>query len=635
MTATQRNRSALLHDSAGDPGMIATPTDRTSDPVAGGIDRLAAFDGLFLRAEHLDRIQSYARDLSCAVGQAAGSGVVYGFDVLVQDNELRVTPGLAVNRQGRPMRSGQMATVSLDNLVADPDGFWVVELVPESTPFGDETVYGVLCEDPCSGGASVRPFVSEGIRVRLTPDTAIGLDAIASVGRRGWLASRLFERERRNAGPWLTPVADPRVAALNSRPWNTGAPQPQGTSVPIAVLLRSGDAWEVDTWTARRETGDPWPVRVWQWRLGMRPSDVFVAQILQFQDLLTLRYPASSGHAAKQLRRRIEAQLAANVPELADYAPLLQSLQVAVESQARSLPDLGIDEVPPAGYLPIAGYDAVEAQVTTLLGEYVNLRFCRCRPDFVPHAVESVQHMDRIVLNDPGRVARVDVLVPVLDEGPSADTEAPHGWVAFVRRREADCGPPPTDPVEVYVVDDDSDQGVMRQVESGEVPYGAEFLTTTTYPPGTWAVPPRDVFDRLHRRIGSRKFVTLVGLASAEDRRPLAAVRAGMLVATFDDKMVRFKLKTALRSGGGVEAIVAVLSERRDRGCGDAIAARIAHTEQSASPPAEPAPTEPASEPASAEPAKPAPAPTKSVPAKKTTAAPRKATTRRTARPSS
>ena len=42
---------------------MSQPSMSVSSAPAGGIDRLAAFDGLFLRAEHLDRIQSYARDL--------------------------------------------------------------------------------------------------------------------------------------------------------------------------------------------------------------------------------------------------------------------------------------------------------------------------------------------------------------------------------------------------------------------------------------------------------------------------------------------------------------------------------------------------------------------------------------------
>ena len=42
-------------------------------------------DGLFLRAEHLTTIQDYARAITMAVGQAAGTGVVWGLDLRVDE----------------------------------------------------------------------------------------------------------------------------------------------------------------------------------------------------------------------------------------------------------------------------------------------------------------------------------------------------------------------------------------------------------------------------------------------------------------------------------------------------------------------------------------------------------------------
>ena len=59
---------------------------------------------------------------------------------------------------------------------------------------------------------------------------------------------------------------------------------------------------------------------------------------------------------------------------------------------------------------------SLNGQVRALLGEGVDLRFCVVRPDYVPHALETAQHMERISLlqglADPANKPRVDILVP-------------------------------------------------------------------------------------------------------------------------------------------------------------------------------------------------------------------------------
>jgi len=88
----------------------------------------------------------------------------------------------------------------------------------------------------------------------------------------------------------------------------------------------------------------------------------------------------------------------------------------------------GIVELPSAGYLPVdpASRDTVNTQVRRLVGEGLDLRFCVVRPDFVPHALEEAQHMDRISLleglDNPEAKPEVDVLVPF---GELIQREAP------------------------------------------------------------------------------------------------------------------------------------------------------------------------------------------------------------------
>ena len=86
--------------------------------------------------------------------------------------------------------------------------------------------------------------------------------------------------------------------------------------------------------------------------------------------------------------------------------------------RGRRLLGCGITELPSAGYLPVEARSTVTVndQVRAWMGEGVDLRFCAVRPDFVAHALEEAQHMDRISLlaglDDPAAKPPVDILVP-------------------------------------------------------------------------------------------------------------------------------------------------------------------------------------------------------------------------------
>ena len=75
-------------------------------------------------------------------------------------------------------------------------------------------------------------------------------------------------------------------------------------------------------------------------------------------------------------------------------------------------------ELPSAGYLPVHnGSDlTVNQQVRALLGDGLDLRFCVTTADYIAHAVEEAQHMDRISLlqglDDPSNKPHVDIWVP-------------------------------------------------------------------------------------------------------------------------------------------------------------------------------------------------------------------------------
>ncbi|MGH3993421.1 MAG: hypothetical protein ACRDSN_13285, partial [Pseudonocardiaceae bacterium] len=128
----------------------ATGTAAVQVRADSGITRLAPADGLFLRAEHLVQMQDYARDLTQALGVATGSGVIHGFRAVLDGDTLQVGAGLAVTTAGRPLRTRQTVPIPLRDLIPACDRFWVLEVaegVPR--PFGEENVYGSVCDDPC------------------------------------------------------------------------------------------------------------------------------------------------------------------------------------------------------------------------------------------------------------------------------------------------------------------------------------------------------------------------------------------------------------------------------------------------------------------------------------------------------
>src|SRR5438874_2080536 len=88
----------------------------------------------------------------------------------------------------------------------------------------------------------------------------------------------------------------------------------------------------------------------------------------------------------------------------------------AANASNRLLIEQGFVELPSAGYIPVqpGPSPTVNDQMRALFGEGVDVRVCIVRPDFVPHALEEAQHMERISLlhglDQPGEKPRVDVL---------------------------------------------------------------------------------------------------------------------------------------------------------------------------------------------------------------------------------
>ena len=475
--------------------LLGQQTGITVIPAQTPLTRLNYFDGKFLRAQDLQAEQNYLRQLTQLSNQANGFGVVNGFNVeLAGGDRLSLSAGLAIDPRGRVLLLGQEQLMSIQELIDksrnlvkllqsstlhSTGGFAECTNVSEAPPTnaaagrdwylltlahaealcGEEDVYGKLCEEACVTSTD-RPYRLEGVVVRALPlvlTTPLAESAAVQLNRthlRSLIASAYYSDEAKRVGSLIS------GAGLKSDAWCVGAIGLTGNEVPIGVLVRDGNSTLfVDEWIARRELIETSPRRYWQWRMAMRPWDVYLAQICQFQCQLHSRLEDGVDTAADDPcaeAKRLVDEAATHFKVLAGYykqttaklqkmsksvreklledspdyfqtggqyaafeARLLQATQAFKLLPAdRLLIRSGIVETPSAGYLPVVPGDTitVNEQVRRMMGEGVDLRFCIVRPDFIPHALEEAQHMERISLlrglDNPNDKPKVDVLVP-------------------------------------------------------------------------------------------------------------------------------------------------------------------------------------------------------------------------------
>lgn len=460
-------------------------------PSSTLLTRLNYFDGKFLRASDLKTEQEYLRHLVEQSNQAAGLGVARGFDLTLGSGDtLNIGAGLAIDPAGRVLLLPQSVTLNTQELIdksrelqanlartisAVGGAFETCEststtrsasLLPASELYlivlshaealcGEEDVFGKLCEEACATSTD-RPFLLEGVIVRAiplvlaTPLPTSNAVPLTGVHLRSRVASAYFEDERRITASLIS------KAGLALQTWCLGANPAATSGVPIGVLARAASTTVfIDAWTARRELIYSGAERYWRWRMMMRPWDVFLAQILQFQCQLRDLFrstPVPAGDvdpcggalgavneaaaAVTELQHFYEAttQRFADLRVIPDASitftggsTRLTSLGARLAGVSQSLAAAprdsllingGIVELPSAGYLPvIPGAGAtINQQVRQLMGDGVDLRFCVVRPDYVAHALEEAQHMERISLlsglDHPADKPKVDILVP-------------------------------------------------------------------------------------------------------------------------------------------------------------------------------------------------------------------------------
>jgi hypothetical protein len=463
-TATLALQDGVAHIEAGTP-----------------LTRLHYFDGKFLRADALTLEQDYHRNLVRLGNLAGGWGVVHGLGIAMGDGKLTVSPGLAITPAGSTVLSGEPFSATLAELIklarpappagnaqfghcgeapataeAPASGLYEITVGPLEGLCGNEAVYGKLCEDACVTD-SQRPYWREGLVLRLRPITLNLADSAAfpaaAIHLRNRVASAYFAAE-----PWLAAPL-PGAAGLAGGVWCNPAQLYGRDEVPIGLLAREGDSVKfIDAWSARRERMDAQARGYWQGRMGMRPWNVFIAQVLQFQCQLSGLFeagqplpPASDCDQLRKLldktRKELEGMLkrygestrkilmqtgkpsAKDVESVAGYVKssfaeldgLSLSLAEAGLGQGalpknRMLLRAGFMELPPAGYLPVDPGIPVEDQCGRMFGEGVQLHYHAVRSDEIGHLVEEAQHLRRISLtrglDNPAAVEQVEVFVP-------------------------------------------------------------------------------------------------------------------------------------------------------------------------------------------------------------------------------
>lgn len=453
---------------------------------ASPLTRLHYFDGKFLRADALALEQDYHRYRIRLANIAGGWGAVHGFGISRTGNRLDIGAGLAITAAGNFVLATGDFSAQIDDLLkvaaaAPPAGsekfadcleapkggvtetaalsIYEITVGPVEGLCGNEPVYGKLCESACATN-SRHPYWREGVVLRLRPITLqlpVSAAVKAAVAHlRNRVASAYFAAE-----PWLTPSLI-SGAGLASNVWCEPAMLYGRDEVVIGLLAREGGVVRVlDAWSGRRERMDTQARGYWQGRMSMRPWNVFVAQILQFQCQLSGLFEAGKpvfesdddcdqlretlektrkeldnllkkyGESAKKIRAREESlrptkkefqyftsEYTASYAELDSISTALAEVETGKGAlpKQRMLLSAGFFELPPAGYLPVDPQVDVEEQTKRMFGEGVRLHFHAVRHDEIAHLVEEAQHMERISLtrglDNPKDAEQVEIFVP-------------------------------------------------------------------------------------------------------------------------------------------------------------------------------------------------------------------------------
>ncbi len=266
----------------------------------GGIQSIKFFNGRLLSAEDLQQEQRAQREARELLGLALGDGVVHGLEITrarsAQEPVLRVEAGLAINRNGAPLRLPAAIELSLSDAqqsgagassasaagaglfrVCSPPAtgdfvtgkdLWILTIASAQGTTGKAPVTGL----GASAGACNAKHVIDGVRFRARCVTARfnANEFTANEARlRSRVASRCFDSDRALAmarDPFnapLDPSGTPQRARLVDELRASGSLDDD--EVPLAIFYwKAGqgfafiDRWSVRRRIASRDRGDRW-----------------------------------------------------------------------------------------------------------------------------------------------------------------------------------------------------------------------------------------------------------------------------------------------------------------------------------------------------------------------------------------
>ena len=575
---------------------------------ASPLTRLHYFDGKFLRADALALEQDYHRTRTRLANLAGGWGVVHGLGIGLVGSRLDVGAGLAITAAGNFVLATAELHATLEELLAvaappPPEGsasfadcldkaapgvketaalgIYEITVGPIEGLCGNEPVYGKLCESACVTD-SRHPYWREGVVLRLRP-VMLQLPASASVPAaaihlRNRIASAYFRAE-----PWLMPSAV-SAAGLASGVWCQPATLYGRDEVVIGLLAREGGIVRViDSWSGRRERMDVQVRGYWQGRMAMRPWNVLVAQILQFQCQLSGLFESGSpviepGDDCDQLRSVLEktrkelegllkryGESSKKILLKAEGKPSAKELQLAASDIASSFADIdgiavtlasaelgkgalpkqrmlllaGFFDLPPTAFLPIDPQTAVEDQVQRMFGEGVKLHLHAVRHDEIAHLMEQAQHMERISLtlglDDAARIEQVEVFVPdgevrgvqSASTGTwwriAMSTDAVSALFAVAPSRPPPPPPAPAPPVTPAVKTVSAKKAEAKAADTESAPPGVQLRATSRFPELDGLVRTESRDDKTHG------FALVAGSDALQDTTGKEGVSRGAL----------------------------------------------------------------------------------------------------------
>jgi hypothetical protein len=217
-------------------------------------------------------------------------------------------------------------------------------------------------------------------------------------------------------------------------------------------LLRTAAGFVLDVWAARRDRVQTPPETGWMGRLAMRPWQVFIAQLLQFQDQLGSAWPDPGGPVkpgmpvGMSVRADVSTQLSLalrllETRKVKEPSELLEGALAVLRGEkpamsVTSLTDLGFGDLPPAGYLPAQRAGLAE-RIRMLFPSAAAILFNEYRADTIVELVARAQHADRIPLTREGGGVwppRIEIMVPVPEPFTGGDDlQTTRSWVAFRR----------------------------------------------------------------------------------------------------------------------------------------------------------------------------------------------------------